>query len=78
MKKYNRIVIEANGGTDVLKTVEETIPEPQPGEVGVRVLAAGVGFADVMHSMAVIRSHRSCLLHLVTTLPGSWINQGME
>jgi NADPH:quinone reductase-like Zn-dependent oxidoreductase len=48
MKKYKRIVIETNGSTDVLKTVEETIPEPQPGEVRVRVLAAGVGFADVM------------------------------
>jgi len=48
MKKYKRVVIEANGSTDVLKTVEEALPEPKPGEVGVRVLAAGVGFADVM------------------------------
>lgn len=48
MKKYKRIVIEANGSTDVLKTVEEIISEPKPGEVRVRVLAAGVGFADGM------------------------------
>jgi len=48
MKKYKRIVIEANGSTDVLKTVEEALPEPKPGQVRVRVLAAGVGFADVM------------------------------
>jgi len=48
MKKYNRIVIGAHGSTEVLKTVEEAIPEPKPGAVRVRVLAAGVGFADVM------------------------------
>jgi NADPH:quinone reductase-like Zn-dependent oxidoreductase len=48
MRKYKRIVIEAHGSTDVLKTVEEALPEPKPGEVRVRVLAAGVGFADVM------------------------------
>jgi NADPH:quinone reductase-like Zn-dependent oxidoreductase len=48
MKNYKRIVIEANGSTDVLKTVEEALPEPKPGEVRVRALAAGVGFADVM------------------------------
>jgi NADPH:quinone reductase-like Zn-dependent oxidoreductase len=48
MKKYKRIVIGANGSPDVLKTVEEVLPEPKPGEVRVRVLAAGVGFADVM------------------------------
>jgi NADPH:quinone reductase-like Zn-dependent oxidoreductase len=48
MKKYKRIVISAKGGTDVLKTVEEALPEPEPGEVRIRVLAAGVGFADVM------------------------------
>ena len=49
MKKYKRIVIEANGSTDVLKTVEEALPEPKPVEVGVRVLAAGVGFAVIQH-----------------------------
>jgi len=48
MKKYKRIVLESHGSTDVFKTVEEDIPEPKPGEVRVRVLAAGVGFADVM------------------------------
>lgn len=48
MKKYKRIVVETNGSTDVLKTVEEVLPEPKTGEARVRVLAAGVGFADVM------------------------------
>ena len=48
MKKYKRIVLESYGSTDVLETVEEALPEPKPGEVRVRVLAAGVGFADVM------------------------------
>jgi NADPH:quinone reductase-like Zn-dependent oxidoreductase len=48
VKNYKRIVIEAYGSTDVIKTVEETLPEPKPREVRVRVRAAGVGFADVM------------------------------
>lgn len=43
-----RIIIRKHGSPEVLETVEENIPEPQKGEVRVRVLAAGVGYSDVM------------------------------
>jgi len=48
MKNYKRIVINGQGSTDVLETVEEPIPEPLAGDVRVKVLAAGVGYSDVM------------------------------
>lgn len=48
MNKNKRIVIADHGGVDVLNTVEEAIPEPGPGQVRVKVLAAGVGYADIM------------------------------
>lgn len=43
-----RIVVTRYGGPDVLQVVEEDCPEPKPGEVRVRVLAAGVSLPDVM------------------------------
>ncbi|HWX91752.1 MAG TPA: alcohol dehydrogenase catalytic domain-containing protein [Terriglobales bacterium] len=46
--KNTRIVITANGGPEVLKPIEEDIPEPGPGEVRVKILATGVAFADVL------------------------------
>jgi NADPH2:quinone reductase len=48
MAKYRRVVVTQHGGPNVLRTVEDTLPEPQPGEVRVRILAAGVSFADVL------------------------------
>lgn len=48
MKKHKRIVITDHGSTDVLNTVEEAIPEPESGQVRVKVLAAGIGYADIM------------------------------
>src|SRR5277367_164051 len=42
-------LISRFGGPEVLQMVEErTIPEPGPGEVRVKVLAAGTGFTDTM------------------------------
>ncbi|MCA1408646.1 zinc-binding dehydrogenase [Ensifer sp. IC3342] len=43
-----RIVARRFGGPEVLETVEEEAPEPGGGEVRVRVLAAGVSFADLL------------------------------
>lgn len=48
MKTYKRILVRRHGSPDVLETVEEPLPTPKPGQVRVRVLAAGVGYADVM------------------------------
>jgi NADPH:quinone reductase len=41
-----RVVVEQFGGPEVLRVVEEGDPRPAPGEVRVRVLAAGVSFTD--------------------------------
>src|SRR5215213_10960401 len=41
-----RIVVDHYGGPEVLKMVEEEDPRPRPGEVLVKVLAAGVSFTD--------------------------------
>jgi len=41
-----RVVIDHFGGPEVLRVVEADVPEPGPGEVRVRVLAAGVSFTD--------------------------------
>ena len=41
-----RVVVDQFGGPEVLKVVEEDAPRPGPGEVRLRVLAAGVSFTD--------------------------------
>src|ERR687897_2256646 len=41
-----RVVVDRFGGPDVLRVVEDDVPRPGPGEVLVRVLAAGVSFSD--------------------------------
>ena len=46
--KYHRLVVPRHGPPDVLQVVEEDLPEPHPGEVRVRVLAAGVSAYDLM------------------------------
>ena len=43
-----QVVIDRYGGPEVLKVVEEDAPRPGPGEVRVRVLAAGVSFTDAL------------------------------
>jgi NADPH:quinone reductase-like Zn-dependent oxidoreductase len=43
-----RIVVTRYGGPDALQLLEEERPEPKAGEVGVKVLAAGVSLPDVM------------------------------
>jgi NADPH:quinone reductase-like Zn-dependent oxidoreductase len=46
---YKRVVISEFGGPEVLKVVEEQeLPEPQPGEVRVKVLATSAAFTDIM------------------------------
>jgi NADPH:quinone reductase-like Zn-dependent oxidoreductase len=46
--KHTRIIVTHYGGPDALQVVEEERPEPNRGEVRVRVLAAGVSLPDVM------------------------------
>lgn len=46
--KNHRAVVTRHGGPDVLQMIEEDLPNPQPGEVRVRVQAAGVSAYDLM------------------------------
>lgn len=46
---YRRVVVTRHGGPDVLQTVVEPLPEPGPGDVRVRVLAAGISAYDLMY-----------------------------
>ena len=46
--KNHRIMVTRHGAPDVLQMIEEALPEPQAGEVRVRVLAAGVSAYDLM------------------------------
>jgi NADPH:quinone reductase-like Zn-dependent oxidoreductase len=41
-----RVIVDHFGGPEVLKVVEDGDPRPGPGEVRIRVLAAGVSFTD--------------------------------
>ena len=45
---YKRVIIKNKGGPDLLEVIEEDLPEPAPGEVRVKVMAAGVAFGDIM------------------------------
>ncbi len=47
--KYQHIVIDRFGGPEVLRLVDESgLPEPNAGEVRVKVIAAGTGFTDTI------------------------------
>src|SRR5262249_15128350 len=46
--RHRRIIVMHYGGPEELRVVEEECPEPKPGEVRVRVQAAGVAVPDVM------------------------------
>ena len=46
--KYKHIVIPRFGGPENLALVEDELIEPRADEVRVKVLAAGVSFADIL------------------------------
>jgi NADPH:quinone reductase len=46
--KQTRIIVAHYGGPDALEVLEEERPEPDKGEVQVKVLAAGVSLPDIM------------------------------
>lgn len=43
-----QVLMDDFGSAEVLKTVENKIPSPQPGELLIKVLAAGVNYSDVL------------------------------
>ena len=46
--KQRQALLTRVGGPEVIEIVERGVPEPGPGESGVKVLASGVAFADVL------------------------------
>src|SRR5499427_2631411 len=46
--RHTRILVAHYGGPDTLQLIEEECPQPQPGHVRVKVLAAGVSLPDVL------------------------------
>jgi NADPH:quinone reductase-like Zn-dependent oxidoreductase len=51
--EYSRIVVSRFGGPDNLLLAQDELPEPRANEVRVKVLAAGVSFADVLMRQGV-------------------------
>lgn len=45
---FERVIVSRSGGPEVLEVVAAEVPEPQPGEARVKVLAAGVSYGDVL------------------------------
>jgi NADPH:quinone reductase-like Zn-dependent oxidoreductase len=43
-----RVVVDHFGGPEVVTVIDDEVPRPGPGEVRVRVLAAGVSYTDAM------------------------------
>jgi NADPH:quinone reductase len=43
-----RVVVDQFGGPEVVRVIDDQVPRPGPGEVRVRVLAAGVSYTDAM------------------------------
>jgi NADPH:quinone reductase-like Zn-dependent oxidoreductase len=46
--RNTRVVLAALGGPEVLKVVEDDVPDPGKNEFRIRILACGVAFADVL------------------------------
>jgi NADPH:quinone reductase-like Zn-dependent oxidoreductase len=46
--RNTRVVLTALGGPEVLQAVEDDVRDPGPKELRIRILAAGVAFADVL------------------------------
>ncbi len=46
--EHHRVVVARRGGPEVLEVVTESVPEPGPGEIRVKTVAAGVSSYDVM------------------------------
>ena len=68
-----RVVVDRFGGPEVVKVIDDQVPQPGPDEVRVRVLAAGVSYIDAMlragSYLGVCRSRRS---RLAMSWSASW------
>ena len=61
------MIVTHYGGPDALQVIEEECPQPHPGEVRVKVLAAGVSLPDVLAREGVHPETRACLIRPVGT-----------
>ena len=70
---WQHIRIARFGGPEVLELAEEqTVPAPGPGEVRIKVLAAGTGFTDTSSVAADIRTSKGhCRSRQAMTLSAS-------
>lgn len=55
--KHRHVLATAYGPPDVLQVFESDVPEPAPGEIRVRVLAAGVAWGDVARRQAALPAY---------------------
>ena len=46
--KNTRVIVNRPGGSEVLQVISEKLPEPRVGECRLRILAAGVSYADLL------------------------------
>ena len=46
--KNTRVIVQNFGGPEVLQVISEELPEPRAGEYRVKILAAGVSYADLL------------------------------
>jgi NADPH:quinone reductase len=46
--RMKRVVVDQFGGPEVVRVIDDQVPRPGPGEIRVRVLAAGVSYTDAM------------------------------
>ena len=46
--RMKRVIVDHYGGPEVVKVIDDQVPRPGPGEVRVKVLAAGVSYTDAM------------------------------
>jgi NADPH:quinone reductase len=46
--RMKRVVVDHFGGPEVVRVIDDQVPRPGPGEIRVRVLAAGVSYTDAM------------------------------
>jgi NADPH:quinone reductase-like Zn-dependent oxidoreductase len=46
--RMKRVVVDRFGGPEVVRVIDAQVPQPGPGELRVRVLAAGVSYTDAM------------------------------
>ncbi|NDJ77061.1 MAG: zinc-binding dehydrogenase [Chloroflexi bacterium] len=44
---YKRVILAGVGGPEALEVITAPLPEPEPGEVRIKVQATGISFADV-------------------------------